>query len=259
MLRRDALPRAELLAVFVRACGDGQHLGEWLGTRERLAVRPHLDQTPQTSPAPPPAMPSDDLHSTRSRRVSLTTAVIMLVVAGFILTTSTGTGGPPPAIHHADGPALPAPAAAVLPAPGGYLIRLRHSNLCLSEDLSDSSGQVRQRDCRRSVPPMALQAKHGDIYRIAISHPEFGAGCMGIAQASSKSGVAIYDDHCGTGAAEEFQLIPVGGAVPGFRIRAVHSGMCLGVREVSMDEWEPLFQLPCLPAGSGQIFSFEPR
>jgi hypothetical protein len=44
MLRRDALPRPELLAVFVRACGDGQHLAEWLSARERLALSPRLDE-----------------------------------------------------------------------------------------------------------------------------------------------------------------------------------------------------------------------
>ncbi|CAM5270910.1 hypothetical protein SALBM217S_03965 [Streptomyces griseoloalbus] len=30
VLRRDRLPRPDVLAAFVRACGDGQRVGDWL-------------------------------------------------------------------------------------------------------------------------------------------------------------------------------------------------------------------------------------
>ncbi|MFI2511251.1 hypothetical protein [Streptomyces sp. NPDC018972] len=40
VLRRTSLPRPDVLAAFVRACGDGQRAGSWLEARERIAARP---------------------------------------------------------------------------------------------------------------------------------------------------------------------------------------------------------------------------
>ncbi|MFF0166459.1 helix-turn-helix domain-containing protein [Streptomyces prasinus] len=37
VLRRDALPRAEVVAALVRACGPEEDVAEWLAARERLA------------------------------------------------------------------------------------------------------------------------------------------------------------------------------------------------------------------------------
>ncbi|MFC5959313.1 RICIN domain-containing protein [Streptomyces pratens] len=37
VLRRDALPRAELVSALVRACSPGEDVAEWLAARERLA------------------------------------------------------------------------------------------------------------------------------------------------------------------------------------------------------------------------------
>ncbi|WDV56509.1 RICIN domain-containing protein [Streptomyces coeruleorubidus] len=37
-LRRDSLPRAEVVAAFVRACGSGEDVDTWLEARDRLAA-----------------------------------------------------------------------------------------------------------------------------------------------------------------------------------------------------------------------------
>ncbi|MEF9904149.1 RICIN domain-containing protein [Streptomyces sp. P9-A2] len=42
VLRRDALPRAELVSALVRACSPGEDVAEWLAARERLAERERL-------------------------------------------------------------------------------------------------------------------------------------------------------------------------------------------------------------------------
>ncbi|MFE2751063.1 helix-turn-helix domain-containing protein [Actinosynnema sp. NPDC059335] len=52
MLRKDALPRPELLAAYVRACGV-EHPEPWLRARERLAVG-LVD--PSAPPPPPPRL-----------------------------------------------------------------------------------------------------------------------------------------------------------------------------------------------------------
>jgi hypothetical protein len=48
ILRRTSLPRPDLLAAFVRACGDGERVNAWLDARDRLA-------TTHTTAAPVPA------------------------------------------------------------------------------------------------------------------------------------------------------------------------------------------------------------
>ncbi|MEV0679262.1 BTAD domain-containing putative transcriptional regulator [Actinosynnema sp. NPDC050436] len=162
----------------------------------------------------------------------------------------------------ADPPATAQPVAvspAALPPSGGYRIRLAHSTLCLSEDPTDDSGRVYQRECARAMPTTALHRVRDDVYRVLTHHPQFGGGCMGIPKASTNAGAAVYDGFCDTGAAEEFRVVPVDGPTTGFRLRAVHSDLCLGVLDVSMADWAPVFHLPCDPAGSGQTFTFEPR
>ncbi|MGJ3559792.1 helix-turn-helix domain-containing protein [Streptomyces sp. INA 01156] len=55
VLRRDALPRAELVAALVRACGPGEDVAEWLAARERLAEYEHLADAERPGP-PRPAL-----------------------------------------------------------------------------------------------------------------------------------------------------------------------------------------------------------
>ncbi|MER8001592.1 XRE family transcriptional regulator [Streptomyces sp. NPDC095613] len=38
VLQRSSLPQSDVLAAFVRACREGQHVGSWLDARERIAV-----------------------------------------------------------------------------------------------------------------------------------------------------------------------------------------------------------------------------
>jgi hypothetical protein len=59
VLRRTSLPRPDVLAAFVRACGDGQRADSWLEARERIAARPaasgpHPRPAPGPSPSPSP-------------------------------------------------------------------------------------------------------------------------------------------------------------------------------------------------------------
>ncbi|MEJ1201171.1 MULTISPECIES: hypothetical protein [unclassified Streptomyces] len=56
VLRRPGLPRPDVLAVFVRACGDGHRVGDWLDARERIAEakpEPRPPAATSTSASPP--------------------------------------------------------------------------------------------------------------------------------------------------------------------------------------------------------------
>jgi hypothetical protein len=65
-LRHDALPRAETLAVFLRACGEDRHVEAWLETRDRIAAGP----SPSGDEAPDAAG-----HEHESRRAGSSGAV----------------------------------------------------------------------------------------------------------------------------------------------------------------------------------------
>ena len=45
----------------------------------------------------------------------------------------------------------------------------------------------------------------------------------------------------------------------GYRIRAVHSNLCVGVLNSSQEEWAPVLQLPCDSTGAGQVFELVPK
>ncbi|MFC7615858.1 RICIN domain-containing protein [Actinokineospora soli] len=105
------------------------------------------------------------------------------------------------------------------------------------------------------MPDRALRRLSGDVYMVPTDHPELGPGCMGLPAGTTAVGAEVHDDYCDTGAAQAFQITAES---EGFRIRAAHSGLCLGVPEAAVEEWAPLLQLPCDPAGSGQLFRFDP-
>ncbi|MEU3523677.1 hypothetical protein AB0E62_07390 [Streptomyces sp. NPDC038707] len=49
VLRNGSLPRQELLAAFVRACGEGEYVDDWLAARQRAAEDPAPGQGPGDS------------------------------------------------------------------------------------------------------------------------------------------------------------------------------------------------------------------
>lgn len=70
VLSRDTLPREEVVAAFVRACGlDEDAVGRWLAVRRRIALGGRLDglvlpvappPAPELGPALPPPAPEPD-------------------------------------------------------------------------------------------------------------------------------------------------------------------------------------------------------
>lgn len=63
ILRRTSLPRPDVLAAFVRACGDGQRVGAWLDARNRIAAGITL---PAEAPPPEPAASAAAAGSARA-------------------------------------------------------------------------------------------------------------------------------------------------------------------------------------------------
>ncbi|QXJ22169.1 XRE family transcriptional regulator [Actinomadura graeca] len=257
---RPRLPRDEQIEAFTRACGcDDEQVAAWVAARRRIAME---DAVPEQVQVPP--QESDGLSSPGLRRrplliigglCAVTVAVLLAVAVGDRFSRgSSGKSLSPGASASVQAGRT----GSTGPGPGRYRIRAAHSGMCLSEVPSASSGLVTQTSCARSFPPMELERRPGG-YRILTHHPEFGLGCMGISEGRKTPGPYVFDDQCGdeNAGGEVFSFEPVGGAAPGFTIRAVHSGFCLGFPEDTKRDRAPLFHMPC-DGSAGQVFVLVP-
>ncbi|GAB3434992.1 BTAD domain-containing putative transcriptional regulator [Actinophytocola sediminis] len=243
---------------------------------EPQPAKPQPAEPPPAEPAPsrsPDAGIADNVSpgpkASRSRTgVLVSIAAIIMVMMGVLVATqvfrpedaSTDPGtttSASTAVNSVGEPAVPG-SPPPLPPPGTYDFRLTHSALCLSEREGEDSGQVFQSDCANTVPVYSLRPWGQGAYRIASHHPEFKGGCLGIPKGKRDSGAGAYDDWCDTGAAEEFLVEPVGVPAPGFRLRLVHSDLCLTATDASTTEWTPIVQLPCDERVEGQVFELIP-
>ncbi|MFF8774497.1 RICIN domain-containing protein [Kitasatospora sp. NPDC015120] len=236
LLRRDALPRPEVLLAFLHACGEDADTEAWLAARRRLAAEPEAERAPQ----PPPAR-----RRPRPWLLALgaVTAAALLGGAGYLLA-------------DAGAPARSEPDRGAPPA-GTYRIRSDASGLCFSERDDEGAGHVFQADCAAAVPVYSLEPLDGGVFRLRSLHPVFGHGCLGVENGSTRSAARAGDDYCGRrGTSERFRLDPVAGGA--FRLVPQHSGACLTVPGgADPAERTAVVQLTCDPAESGQVFRFE--
>ncbi|MEN3610692.1 helix-turn-helix domain-containing protein [Plantactinospora sp. ZYX-F-223] len=277
MLGRNTLPREELVRALTRACGESpESVDRWLAARRRLADAAATPPTAEPAPAEPAKPEPADPPGPADRRprpallllAAATGAVVAIaaVLTGWWLSRPAdrdGTARPDPTVTSQSAPTGGDPGTQVAGGQGATRIRVAHSGLCLSERPERDDGQVFQADCAVAFPVRSLSppttAAGGDTrYLILTDHPEFKLGCMGIREGSRKVGARVEDDHCGQeGAGEEFHLDPVGSPSQGFRLRLVHSGLCVTVDDVDT-EWAEVVQLPCDPGHPGQVFLVEP-
>ncbi|MER5204285.1 hypothetical protein [Streptomyces sp. NPDC002825] len=263
MLSRPTLPREELLAVFVRACGLAPAEGEdWLTVRKELAARgtyepdPEAEETPAT-PAWPGAENPDgkagrDRPGPRIRR-GLVAAVALggLVLAGASVVAFLKNG-------HAGHP----PRTPTAPAAGDVRIRVTGTEFCLGERRGTRTGQIHQLPCAAAgVPRYSLAELDGGRWRIVSDHPDFGPGCSGIPSGGRIPDAAYEDSECGDPTrVESFALEAYGTPVEGYRIVPVDSatpGSCVTVVGDRTAAWARLAQAPCAPDAAGQLFDFD--
>jgi DNA-binding SARP family transcriptional activator len=241
-------PGPELRGVYQRLLANEP--APETGTETSAEQPPELEEPPEVRAAQPPPK--------RRRRTLIPVlglvAVIALVIVGARFLLGKGDPVTAPSVPSTTG--SPAPVTGAHPPSGGYDFRFTHSGLCLGERATDGSGRIFQADCATSMPARGLQSLRSDIYRITTSHPDFGPGCMGLRNATMETGADVFDDYCDKGAAEEFRLESMS---LGYRIRAVHSNLCLGVLNSSMTEWAPVLQLPCDSTGAGQVLELVPK
>ncbi|QIP84580.1 ricin-type beta-trefoil lectin domain protein [Streptomyces sp. Tu 2975] len=289
MLARTTLPREELVAAFVRACGAGPgELDAWLRVRKELTrrERPAMavsEATDAGDGGPAPAFTESGREPRAGDQAALSAADGVSLLPG----TTSRTDEPEPA---PSGPRrrsrLPAAAAVVIaasvtaavlhfggdteaddepsavsgPAVGPVQIRAVDSGLCLAEQ-GGQNGQLHQQPCSPdSVPRFSLK-RLGTDWRLETFHTTFGRGCTGVQEKSTEAGAPVEDQECGKrGPAEAVRVEPVGKPVRGYRLRPVHSGLCAGVEAADREKkGADIRQLVCTDDGGGQLFSFDPR
>ncbi|MGW1493070.1 RICIN domain-containing protein [Streptomyces sp. NPDC002402] len=277
MLGRSTVPREELVAAFVRACGCGPGAAEtWLRVRKELSRRERQsDEVPrydtvateteagqhgvgEPEPGPgtmAPTPPGPPRRPWRARVVLLAAVVALGAIALAVTLTVRDSDDPrdePQGVRK----------ETFLPSgrpPEGVPLRIRavHSGLCLAEDGSQN-GQLRQQPCAPgTIPRFNLRAVE-PAWRIVTFHKKFGWGCSGVQEESMEVGAPLEDQECGKrGPAEAFRLEPVGKPVRGYRLRPLHSDLCAGVAEAATKPGAELRQLTCTKDMKGQLFAFD--
>ncbi|BCL25472.1 helix-turn-helix domain-containing protein [Streptomyces aurantiacus] len=233
ILRRTSLPRPDVLAAFVRACGDGRRVDAWLDARARIAadaaaapdVVPGaaagaVSDTGSDADARPRAAVSTRtwLRWTRGRTVALAaSAPLLALVAWGLLPDSSGGAG-----------------AAVSPADGWVTIRpARTSDLCLTDGrdrggVYGSAVAVQLACARATVPRTFLEPAGEGLYRIQWHHPQLGKGCLTVMSTGKVKGMLEPRDDCDQ--ATLFQFEATGAeSTGGFRLRPATSSRCVGI------------------------------
>lgn len=223
-LAREALPKADLLTAFVRACGvSEEEVTQWEAARERLAAgveagadgdlahaagsgaAPPAPRGPATD-GPRAATPGGQLRRggkwlvRARRRVPLLVGGVVVCAALLIVAVQAlrDDGGR----SAAD---VPAGAVTVRPVEG--------PDLCLS-DGKDREGRYDSlvavfRACATASPPVTeLRATDDGRYRVHWYHPEHGPGCLVVRREGPPKGFLEPFDDCRQGSPLRVERVP---------------------------------------------------
>ncbi|WP_037853536.1 XRE family transcriptional regulator [Streptomyces sp. NRRL S-340] len=231
VLGRTNLPRPDVLAAFVRACGDGERVGLWQDARERIASgtveqgRPARPTPVESEPGrrdaeltPPRRLPSSPWRHVATAGLVALCVVPLLVLGLWWLLPEGG-----------DGSSGDERAAAL----GGWVtIRpARTPEFCLTDGRDRAGAYANavavQLPCgRATVPRTYLEPAGENLYRIQWHHPQEGKGCLTVLNTGPVKGMLEPRNDCAQGTL--FRLQPLG---DGFRFRVVGSGRCVGLAD----------------------------
>jgi hypothetical protein len=251
-LHRRNAPRPELVATLVRVCGGTPEVvAEWLAVRESL-VHPLPTAPPASASRTEPEAETESRDVGQSsgrpgrRVIGVLAAVLCLAAAvgAFEVIRSSGASGDA-------GAGDPAPASVTTearPSIGDGLLKI--GGFCLSEHDYDRTGRVYLSSCAKSFPPRQLKP-YGATWRVTTDHPQFGPGCMGVVDGSTKAGADMSDDTCDGIQTDRFALDRVTG---GFLLEPEHRRFCVGVTGTPKIGAK-LKQLACDGQAPGQLFT----
>ncbi|MET8911598.1 helix-turn-helix domain-containing protein [Micromonospora sp. NPDC004551] len=287
VLNRDTLPRPEVVAAFVRACGQGDLVAAWLHARDRLAVAALVpappapgsapsasDPTrsvPGTAPPPPgpeadaggPTPPSRPDPAPGGRGRNLVRGLLALAAVAVTVAVGTGVWLATPGSGVGDDPPVARTATSTGAAPPAGRVRIRPARtpqLCLSEG-RDRTGAYRseilvQRLCEGATPPETFLEPVGDGYFLTWRHPVKGSGCLTVRGDSPGMFLLEPWDDCDARHLE--QVFRFEASTDGaYRIRSAREGLCLGIRDDTTAPAEAALAEPCADRDD-QLFLVDP-
>ncbi|MGW6741541.1 helix-turn-helix domain-containing protein [Streptomyces sp. NPDC055025] len=292
VLRRQSLPRPEMLLAFVRACGAGDQGDIWLEARRRISAGEVRDPgVPGEAGEPdesagvgkssaavagsPPGDPSTvrlEGVGVRSHRLRLPVALGMAAGALLLLVTGAWIFAPrtessPPPDTAADNPSvIPSVAPARSPVQGRSRIRpIGSPGSCLTEGRAAGgvygSAVAVQGPCTGSAQPRTYLKAVGDgLFHIQWEHPvDGGIGCLTVLDSGPVKDFLEPWDDCGrTRLSQHFRMEAVDEPVPGgYRIRPAHTDLCVSIRGQTRDTTREAVQKPC-DGEAWQEFFVEP-
>ncbi|WP_030659489.1 helix-turn-helix transcriptional regulator [Streptomyces rimosus] len=288
------LPRPEVLAVFVRACGEGERLTAWLEARENVAagtrrpMDPPAEYVTTTEPATATETPWHRRLSRRApRRAPLFLAAAAVLVGvgatAWALTSGdspTGSAAGTPGKHGTTAEA-PAPAqrqtgrsndtatgaraGVQQAAPAGW-IRIRPAAapaLCVTEGLVQDKRYgdlvAVQRPCGDVAPQRTeLEPVGTHTYRIAWVHPDRGKGCLKALAGGQADGLLEPRNACGEASTFRVEPKPSGtGGKHGRYVFRADGQQCLGVRDSRTTAGVEVMLQRCT-GGTAQEFLIDP-
>lgn len=253
LLRRQTLPRPDMLRAFVRACDDDHRLDQWLAARDRLVAAP-ADASPPAVPEPAVAGRAHRLRLPHVRPEYRAAIALALVAAAVFAGAGKYLAGPAGEVVRPTGPGVLAESPAPVPDGWTRIRPLRNPDLCLTEG-RDRSGRyagavAAQRPCDEALPPRTyVRAVAGGMHQVEWHHPSKGVGCLTLIQDGL---MEPWDDcHVDT-AVQGFRLEPSGAAASAFRLRLT-GDRCLGIRGEETAGGAEVVAQACAP-GAHQIF-----
>ncbi|MFK3978886.1 helix-turn-helix domain-containing protein [Micromonospora sp. NPDC050397] len=284
VLRRQSLPRPEVLAAFVRACDGPETVDAWLAVRDRLAsasaspspsrnaktiAESEAESVPVASSieqAPSEPQRQREVESAparpwwpHSRRVR-TPLVALSILAPIALTAWVVVPDEWRATLSQHEPAGGSPdstvtAGSLLLGRSGSVARIRPArtpDLCLTEGRErtgqyDSAVAV-QRPCGEASPPETVIEPVADgLHHIKWVHPQQGVGCLTIVASGPAADMLEPWNDCRDDLPTQlFRIEAVDVPVPGgFRLRPATGGLCVGIRGNELTPQAEAVQEPC--------------
>ncbi|MGP3921933.1 RICIN domain-containing protein [Streptomyces sp. 8N616] len=255
MLSRDVAPRPDQLAAFVKACGEGERVAQWLQARDRIAGQ----QVSEACKAEPARRGPLVRPLRRGTALSVLVAVPVLTAVGVWMLAASGEPTGDAGADRSVGSASPGVRSALLS--GWVHIRpVTAPDLCLTDgrvlDRRYTPLVAVQRRCSKVAPQATkLEPMGGDTYRIQWHHPDYGKGCLKALDEGAGAGLLEPYDDCAQ--ASRFHLEPSGPYAGGRYVLRVAGQGCVGIKASDTSEGTEAVMERCVGKG-GQVFFIEP-
>lgn len=266
LLRRQTLPRPELLGAFVRACGGQDRLDDWMGAYERLVREATVTEHPSPGNAVADTSAPGAAPAAGRKTGVLAVAIVLAAVATAVVLLTT-TDAPPAHQGKAETPtAKQFPRVLALSSAGNW-VRIRPARtpaLCLTAG-RERSGRYRsevavQLPCTEPGGPRTfLQPIGDDVTEIKWEHPvDKGMGCLTIRNESPAKDMLEPEEDCRV--EDEAQLFRIehfdATATDDYRLRRARTDFCIGIGDDDTAPGAEAIQQPCSGAAA-QRFRFE--